>query len=215
MTEIIKTDQSQERLEEIAAIISDWGSLSDKDITERIRRLNFIVDIRGALSDYKDLQLEGGYTLVTTSISPDKVGTITLSHTHVDRKRRIRNAMKAYISNHGLTLAQADTFIETLYHAKFTLLPLLVTVLNDKNLYTAYRTYSREMDRKEYIQWVCKHDLQKSDFNVTLVNSERAQLSDLLNRMARADKVLRPERARWREVMLIKSTEKDLGTQAT
>lgn len=191
-------DTTLERQKEVEATIKDWSRLSEKEITERIRHLNFFVDNWGLLSEYNDLQLEGGYTLITTSISPDKPGTIMVSHTDPDRQRRINNVMKSYISNHGLTLAQADTLLKTLYYAKFKLLPLLVTVLNDKNLYNAYRTYSREMSRKEYIQWVCKYNLQNSDFNVTLLNGERAQLSDLLKRMARADKLLQPDRARWR-----------------
>lgn len=207
MTELTKAEIEALRQQTVEQNTKDWGSLSPDKIYDRIKHLNFIVDPWGVLNDYKDLQLEGGYTLVTTSISPDKVGTITIGHTRSDLKNRIQNIMKSYVSNHGLTLAQADTFLGTLYYAKFSLLPLLVTVLNDNSLYLAYRTYSREMTRTEYIKWVRKFDLQNSEFNVRLINGERAQLSDLLRRMAYVDRKLKPQREKWRELMESKDVD--------
>lgn len=194
----IKQERDEKRLVQVEATIKEWSSLTPSDLFDRVRHLKFIVDPWGTLDEYADLTLQGGYTLESTSRSPSTPGTITLGHSSAEIARRIRRAIKTYANNHGLTLAQADTFIATLYFAKFSLLPLLLTVLNDKALYNAYRSYSRDLSRDDYFLWIKKNNLQNSAFNVSLTPVERARLSDLLERMVRADKVLRPTREKYR-----------------
>ncbi len=193
-----KQERDVKRQAQVEATINEWSSLSPADLFERVRRLKFIVDPWATLDEYADLTLQGGYILESTSRSSSTPGTITLGHSTAEVARRIRRSIKTYANNHGLTLAQADTFITTLYFAKFSLLPLLLTVLNDKALYNAYRSYSRDLTREEYFQWIKKNNLQNSAFNVSLTPVERARLSDLLERMVRADKVLRPTREKYR-----------------
>lgn len=178
--------------------IEHWRGLTANDIETRIKRLDFIVDPWGRLDDYAELKLPKGWELSTTSRDGSLFGTILLA-SKIDRlNKKVKGALKQYVANHGLMLSQADTFIETLYYAKFTILPLLINVLNDKNLYRAYRNYSRALSREDYIKWINKYHLQHNEFNVKLNATERVRLAELIDRMIRADKKLRPMRDKLR-----------------
>lgn len=193
-----KTEDLTPREENILSTKEYWSKFDSTGIEDQIKNLNFIVDPWGKISDYKDLILPEGWCLKTTSREETKPGTILISSDLENRKLKINKAIKQYVSNHGLTLAQADTFIETLYYAKFSVLPLLTTVLNDKILYRAYRTYSREQNLEEYFKWIRKYSLQHNEFNVKLTSIQRVRLSEMLDRMVRADKQLKPIREKMR-----------------
>lgn len=183
---------------EVKAIKDLWSSFNQKEIENQINRLNFIVDPWGCLNEYDDLVLAKGWGVQTTSREVDKPGTIFLSAEHESKKVKLNKIIKQYISNHGLTLAQADTVIETRYYAKFKVLPLLTTVLNDKFLYRVYRSYSRNQTLEEYFAWIRKNSLQHNLFNITLTTIERIQISEMLERMVKADIQLRPMRDKMR-----------------
>lgn len=193
-----KNEEIHPRTEKVLATIEHWSKFDSKGIEEQVKHLNFIVDPWGRLIEYTSLILPEGWKLKTTSRDSSKPGTIILSSDVESKNSKINKAIKQYVSNHGLTLAQADTFIETLYYAKFLVLPLLTTVLNDKLLYRAYRTYSREQSLDEYFKWIRKNSLQHNEFNVKLTSIERVRLSEMLDRMVRADKQLRPMREQMR-----------------
>lgn len=193
-----KTEELSVREGQVKSIKDHWSSFDARGIEEQINHLNFIVDPWGRLVEYENLVLPQGWQLQTTSRDVKKPGTIILSSNLEAKKAKLNKVIKQYVSNHGLTLAQADTFIETLYYAKYAVLPLLTTVLNDKVLYRAYRTYSREQTLEEYFKWIRKNSLQHNDFNVKLTTMERVRLSEMLDRMVRADKQLRPMREQMR-----------------
>lgn len=178
--------------------IEEWSSLTAPELQQRVDRLKFIVDMWACLDDYQDLKLADGYSLATTSKNSDTPGTIFLAHTDPVKNKRLQASIKMFVANHGLTPAQTDTFVATRYYGKFKLLHLLITVLNDKALYSAYRSYSRRMPRSEYFKWIKDNNLHQSEFNISLTPVERTRLSELLDRMVRTDKLLRAEREEFR-----------------
>ncbi len=206
MTEIINPEASEKALESTQekvvqltskelANFEHWDGITSAELEERIARMDFIVDNWGLLDSYAGLTLPKGWKLVTTSLRGSTLGTVLIASDDPNKTRRLNRTIKTFVSNHGLRLAQADTFIETLYYAKFLLLPLLSVVLADKNLYRAYRNYSRQYTMNEYVNWIHEHELHNSQFNVKLTPTERVQISELLDRMARADTKLRDVRA--------------------
>lgn len=188
VTEVTRSPEEQ-------ANFDHWDKLSESAIRDRVGRLDFIVDRWGILDQYAGIQLPEGWSLITTSRHSHTVGTILLSTTDPVATERLQRSIKTYVANHGLRLAQADTFIETLYYAKFAILPLLSVVLADNKLYRAYRNYSREKDVKQYVAWIHEHDLQNSEFNAKLAPTDRIYLAEMLYRMTRADLKLREVRA--------------------
>lgn len=176
-----------------------WNDISKGELNSRIANLDFIIDPNGILDHYADLILPEGWDLATTSITGQTLGTITLSSNDQHKKKRLNRAIKTYVANHGLRLSQADTFIETLYHAKYKVLPLLSVVLSDKNLYDAYRAYRRSYSYDDYVAWIHKFGLHKCNFSLHLKTNDRVQLSEMLDRMVRADVILRKVRSTLRE----------------
>lgn len=190
--EYVRTPEEQENF-------NRWDKISAKDIVARVHRLDFIVDHFGFLDSYKGIELPHGWELVTTSRNSNSLGTITLSTSNSRHEQVLKRSIKNYVANHGLRLSQADTFIETLYYAKFAILPLISVVLADKDLYYAYRRYSRNYTVAEYVRWIHDNNLQNSDFNVKLTPAERVHINEMIDRMARADVKLRSVRAAYRE----------------
>lgn len=186
------------RTAEEQANFEKWDKVTADQLYQRLRRLDFIVDQWGILDHYADITLPNGWSLQTTSKQSNTVGTIYLFGKDEKRKATLNRNLKMYIANHGIRLSQADTFIETLYYAKFLVLPHLSVVLNDDKLYQAFRKYSRDQKMSQYVEWVHKHNLQHNEFAVKLTPMERAGIGELLSRMALTDYRLRDWRAQCR-----------------
>lgn len=193
------TDAQQDRIDFVNERKKLWSGLTVKDIENRLSRLDFIIDPWGTLDEYSDLVLPEGWSLETTSVRSSLPGTVLLTSPDHKSKIRVKRVIKQFVVNHGLSLAQADTFNETLYFAKFAVLPLLTTVLNDDTLYRAYRTYDRKASRDAFLKWINKYDLQHNDFNIHLTPTNRMRISEMLDRMACADKKLKPYREKMRK----------------
>lgn len=179
--------------ETILEIIKSWGTLNKEQLTTLVTKRNFIIDLWATLDDYKDLKLEGNWEVASTSLESNLPGTIFVKPTAKKEEAIFNKAVTQYLTNHGLTTAQADTFSKTYYFAKYRVLEFLVPVLNDQNLYMAYKDYKRKFTRQEYIAWLDRFPLNRH-FNAKLDDIERHYLSCLILRMAGNDRKLAPIR---------------------
>lgn len=185
-----KDFKSEERRKEIEDNKYYWANQTTKSLDIHLRRANIIVDPWATLEEYSDLTLPNGWYVTSTSKHPNKPGTLLLANNDKDIKDRIKSVYKRYLLSQGLTLAQADTFIATLYYAKFTTLPFLAEALADPIVYRGLRSYNVGFKREEFFKWLEQYGLRDNELYKKLLASDRVALGEMLNRMAGADKKL-------------------------
>lgn len=197
--------KSDYRKKELEDNIFFWQNMPVRSLELNISQGNIIIDPWSTLDNYTGLELPAGYAVVSTSKFANHPGTIYIEGTNSDTDGRIKKGYKQYLTDHGLSLAQADTFITTLFYAKFATLPFLHKALNDSTLYRAMRLYTVNFSRTEFFDWIDQFSLRDNEVYQSIDNNDRLLLSEMLNRMAGADKKLVEYRERMRKKKRVKT----------